>query len=366
MKKVIPLFLLSVLLVACLPTQPTTTVSTEDQSMLAQTASSADPTKTIPFIPTPEITPTASVNKNLAMERVSQIKGNINGIVVSGDIAYVGMGLRVAAIDIQKHEKPWLYSQSEPLPGAVSLLLLLPGEPDPFLLVNADRNLAVLDLSTPDTFTPIQQLELTGNLTAMIFDPHADILYVGGKVDKNTGFISAIEITPERQMKVIQSIDMPEFPLSLGLAEGSLFAGAEGYQGGLYRIQLASPGKLSPAELVIESTPIRPFQPFSLQVIGDRLYVSYKAIEAYHISDPEQPQQVWRTAGHVVREFRVVGDQIYWFGWTIKSENMYEVIDAPEAIPGSPVGMIASCTAIHDNAFLIAYEGFEIYETRLP
>jgi hypothetical protein len=200
----------------------------------------------------------------------------------------------------------------------------------------------------------------------MIFDPLANILYAGGKVDKNTGFISAIEITPERQMKFIQSIDMPEFPLSLGLAEGSLYAGAEGYQGGLYRIQLDSPEELSPAKRVIESTPIRPIQPFSLQVIGERLYVSYKAIEAYDISDPAQPQQRWRTAGHVVREFRVVGDQIYWFGWTIKSEKLFEVVNAPEAITGSPVGSIASCTAIHDGAFLIAYEGFEIYEVEKP
>ncbi len=94
----------------------------------------------------------------------------------------------------------------------------------------------ILDISTQNMFTSIQQLGLTGSLTAMIFDPQSNILYAGGKIEKNIGFISTIEITPERQMKVIQSIDMPEFPLSLGLAEGSLFSGAEGYQGGLYLI----------------------------------------------------------------------------------------------------------------------------------
>jgi len=278
-------------------------------------------------------------------------------------VAFVGLDQSVEMIDISQHEKPRIISQSESLPGEVSLLLLIPGEPDPLLVVNSDRYLVVLDLSIPNTFTPIQQVELTGSLTAMIFDPQANILYAGGKVEKTTGFISAIEITSQRQMNIIESIEMPEFPLSLGLAEGSLFAGAEGYQGGLYRIQLSSPGELSPAILVIESTPVNPLQPFNLQVIGERLYLSYKAIEAYDISDPEQPQQVWRTAGHVVREFRAVGDQIYWFGWTIKSENMYEVIDVPEAVTGSPVGLIAGCTAMHDEAFLIAYEGFEIYET---
>lgn len=113
---------------------------------------------------------------------------------------------------------------------------------------------------------------------------------------------------------------------------------------------------------MIESTPIRPLQPFSLQVIGGRLYVSYKAIEAYDISEPEQPEQLWLTAGHVVREFRVVGDQIYWYGWTIKSEKLYEVVSVPETISGSPVGLIASCTAMHYQAMLVADDDFEIYE----
>lgn len=357
------LFLVTVWLVACVPAHSTPAVMNEQALTPSLKPTDRNTTAVEQPLSTSTITPNTTSNQKTILTQVSQIQGNINGIVVSGDIAYIGMGLRVAAVDIHQHEKPWLYSQSEPLPGAVSLLLLIPGEPDPFLLVNADKYLVILELSTPNTFTPIQQLELTGNLTAMIFDPHANILYAGGKVDKNTGFISAIEITPERQMKFIQSIDMPEFPLSLGLAEGSLYAGAEGYQGGLYHIQLPAPGDLTQANLVIESTPVNPLQPFSLQVIGERLYVSYKAIEAYDISAPEQPQHIWRTAGHVVREFRVVGDQIYWFGWTIKSEKMYEVVDAPETISETPVGMIASCSAIHDNAFLIAYEGFEIYET---
>jgi hypothetical protein len=365
MKKLL-IFLITVWLVACVPAQPTQTVPLEKTNPPIPKLTHPNPTDTAITIPTSAPLPGASVHPPAALRQVSQLKENINGIVLSGDVAYVGLDQTVAAIDISQHENPWAISQSESLPGDVALLLLIPGEPDPFLLVNADRYLVILDISNQNMFTPIQQVELTGSLTAMIFDPQSNILYAGGRVEKNTGFISAIEITSQRQMNIIESIEMPEFPLSLGLAEGSLFAGAEGYQGGLYHIQLPAPGELTQANLVIESTPVNPLQPFSLQVVGGRLYVSYKAIEAYDISDPDQPQQVWRTAGHVVREFRVVGDQIYWFGWTIKSENMYEVINAPESISGSPVGLIAGCTAMHDRAFLIAYEGFEIYETIEP
>lgn len=283
-------FLFTVWLTACVPAQSTPTVMMEKTAIITPKPTHPNSTNTEIYLPTSTIAPAETVNQKPELRQVSQIQENINGIVVDGDLVYAGLDQSVAVIDISQHDNPRIISRSETLPGDVSLLLLIPGDTDPFLLVNADRNLVVMELSTPNTFTPIQQMALSGEITAMIFDPDSSILYAGGRVDKHAGFITSIEITSERQLKIIESISMPEFPLSLGLAEGSLYTGAEGYQGGLYHIPLTSPGKLSPANLVIESTPINPLQPFSLQVIGQRLYVSYKAIEAYDISDPEKPQ----------------------------------------------------------------------------
>lgn len=236
MKKSLFLFLITVWLTACVSAHPTPSVMVAQPLTPSSKPTRPKPTDIEQPRSTSTISPNATNNQKMILWQVSQIQENISGIVLSGDVAFVGLDHSVVMIDICQHENLRIISQRESLPGDVSLVLIIPGDPDPLLLVNADGYLVILDVSTQNMFTSIQQLELTGSLTAMIFDPQSNILYAGGKIEKNIGFISAIEITPERQKKVIQSIDMPEFPLSLGLAEGSLFFGAEGYQGGLYLI----------------------------------------------------------------------------------------------------------------------------------
>lgn len=359
---------MAMLISGCVSPQSTSPVPPENPTTTPQAVTEEITTGTeTDVFPSPDVINSTGSNDPV-LKRVAQIRGNVNGIAVLGNTAYIGLGSRIAALDIKDHERSRIVSQSEPLAEPVSLILLIPGDPGLFLLVAAGTQLHVLDLSPENLFTPIHQLGLSGKITAMIYDVESKILYVGSKTGPSSGqqggVITTLAFSLVEGLTLLENINMPEFPLSLGLAEGSLYAGAEGYQGGLYHIPLPAPGDLTQANLVIESTPIRPLQPFSLQVIGERLYVSYKAIEAYDISDPEKPQQVWmiNVGGHVVREFHVLGDQIYWYGWTIKSEKMYEVEGVPEAISGSPMGLIASCTAMHYQALLVADEDFEIYE----
>ncbi len=158
---------------------------------------------------------------------------------------------------------------------------------------------------------------------------------------------------------------MPERPLSLALSSEGLFAGAEGYQGGLYYLQLVSKGMLSAPILVIASTPVEPFQPMSMQVIGDRLYLGYLGLHAYDITDPEQPERVWSAGGNIVRGFSLDGDQVFTFGWTILSEYVRHPIRAPEPITGLLVGIPGSVTDVHKGNFLVAYDTLEIYQLTL-
>lgn len=300
--------------------------------------------------------------------------GSINGITVVGDVAYVGMGPRVAAIDISQHNKPQLMRQSEPLPGIVTQLLQIPREPAPLLLANAGRYLVLMDTSNPDELKPIHQLELTGAISAMVWDARLSILYAGGSVyqapDRYTGFISAVDLTLDNHLKLIMSIAMPEQPLSLALGKESLFAGAQGYEGGLYHIQVKISGELSTPRLVIASTPTRPFQPASMQVIGERLYVSYRTMEAYELTKPDQPVQTWAksVSGIVVKGFSVAGDQIHIFGWapTDPYTPVLDTITVSEPITGSPMGEIATITAMHNGDFLVAYHDLKIYDTANP
>jgi hypothetical protein len=364
-KRIFVLFLLLSLLSGCVPataiTRPTATIPPTPTTIPTQTRA-----------PILESTHTTLPVSDFNLERIAQLGGSIKGITVMGDLAYVGMGPRVAAIDISQHEHPRLVRQSEPLPGLVTQLLQIASGPAPLLLVNAGRNLAVMDISNPNELKPIHQLELEAEISALVWDEREGMVYVGGSIYQGpsstdyTGFISAVGITSDGDLNLMDSVVMPEWPLSIALAEGSLFAGAQGYEGGLYRIQLKTPGELSTPHLVIASTPERPLQPLRMQVVGKTLYLGYKALEAYDITDPDQPVQIWaRSAygGGVIDDFILAGEQSYVFGWTILSEYVYDVMTLPQPIVGSPIGEIASVTAIHNEDFLVAYNDLEIYDT---
>ena len=71
--------------------------------------------------------------------------------------------------------------------------------------------------------------------------------------------------------------------------------------------------------LVIASIPGMPLQPTCMQVNGESLYLGYRDIEAYNITNPDQPVCTWveNLGGIVLKDFSVIGKQIYIFGWTI-------------------------------------------------
>lgn len=363
MERTLALFLISILLISCTPT-PSTTLPTATVSPKPTTPYTQAPSP-IPTL-SPEATSTPQSESNLTLERTAQTGGRINGITVVGDVAYVGMGPRVAVIDISQARNPQLIHQSEPLPGAVTQLVYIDNESASFLLIAAGKYLVLIEASHATELILIQQMELTGAISALVWDHQQGIAYVGGSIfqrpNRYSGYITAIQLTTDNHLHLIDTTDMPERPLSLTLGQECLYAGAEGYSGGLYYIQLKGQGMLSKPILVITSTPTEPLQPMSMQIVGDRLYLSYLGIEAYDITNPTQPEQVWSVGGSVVQSFILDGEQIYAFGWTILSEFIRYVINVPEPVLGSPAGITGSVTAVHNGNFLVAYDNLEIYQ----
>jgi len=323
--------------------------------------------------PTPAATSIPQSGSTLMIQRVTQLGGGINGITIVGDVAYVGMGPRLAAIDISQHEHPQLIRQSEPLPGLVNLLLQISSADAPLLLIGAGKYLLLVDPSNPGGLIPSYQLELDGAISALVWDAGASKIYVGmssyQQPARQTSIISSIDFSLDNQLKIISSVSMPEYPLSLALGKDGLFAGAEGDEGGLYHIHLNGSGTLFEPHQVIASGPVEPLQPLYLQVIGDYLYLSYRDIEAYEITNPDQPKKIWSqhvTGIDIVKGFDVVGDQVYAFGWTILSVFVRGAAPLPEPITGSPIGEIATVTSIHNGGFLVANNDLEIYAVDNP
>lgn len=355
-KPILALFVLSALLISCTPAIPPT-----------------QPTAILRATRTSTLAPTPPPAGDRMLERVAQTGGSIHGITVMGDLAYVGMGPRVAVIDIRQPESPRLVSQSEPLPGLVTQLIKISRDSATLLLVNAGKYLVLMDPSNPENIHPIRRMELEGAITAMAWDDRANILYAGGSIYQTpvslgyTGFITAVNLTLDNDLKLIDTVTMPAQVLSMALGERSLFAGAEGKETGLYHLRVSTPGDLSTPRRVIASVREAPLHPTSMQVIGDRLYLGYRSVDAYDITNPDQPVRVWRVyASIVVKSFDVVREGIIAFGWTITNEYMLDTIIPPETIEGASMGVIASDTALHNGDFLVAYNDLEIYDAVYP
>jgi hypothetical protein len=365
-KRAVVVILIIGLLVGCAPAaakkRPTATMPQNPTTIPTQTRT-----------PILESTPTTHPASDFNLERIGQLGGSIKGITVMGDLAYVGMGPRVAAIDISQHEHPRLVNQSEPLPGLVTQLVQITSGPAPLLLVNAGRTLVLMDPSNSGELRPIRQLKLESDISALVLDEREGVVYAGGLVVQDLGYensfslISAVGITSEGNLNLMNSIAMPDSLLSLALAEGSLFAGVGGYDGGLYHIQLKNPGEFSAPELLIASTPERPLAPLRMRVHGKTLYLSYEGIQAYDITVPDQPERIWSGgAGWVgiTEDFIFAGEQCYVFGYTILSEYKYDVVTLPRPTTDSTIGEAASSAAMHDDAFLVAYNDLGIYSAK--
>lgn len=372
------ILILIILVVAC---QPASTPTHSIPTVSSEASVTITPSPTQPSTPTamathttaPTSTPTSipHVEASLALERVAQLGGSINGITVVGDVAYVGMGPRVAAINISDHQNPQLISQSEPLPGLVTQSVQVSQGIAPLLVVNAGMYLVVIDTSRPDGPEYIHQLELPGVISAMVWDPTVSVLYAGGSVYQApfeySGFIALLDLTLDHRLKLMDSISLPALPISLALAEGSLYAGTYSSTAGIYRMNLEAPGKLSTPQVVIANNAENTFTFYSMQVIGNRLYAGVNMdLQAYDITNPDQPTQLWSEfIGFSVYGFSTGGGQIDMFGWAGAGTYLpsQAALSPPEPITGEPFGEVASIVAWYKGDFLVAYEDLEIYAT---
>ncbi len=373
MKKYIVLLFLSCLIAACtvVSQSPTTeflaeptALETEIERNLPVPSSTPDSS----VVTSSEVAPALIVETDAFYTQVAQVGGSVSGLVFIEDVAYVGVGPRIAEIKYNHQGEIQLKKFSDPLPGRVTnLIKLVDGSADR-LVISAGKFLVIMELLDKATLSMKCQLEMPGEISSLVLDHVSHILYAGGAIYHSatdySGFISAVSLSEIGCMQLISSTDMPEPPLSLALGELGLFAGAEGYQGGLYYSQVNKSGELSSADLVIPSTPEAPFQPLCLQVFDDRLYASYRSVRAYDISTPKQPALVWEESvgGNVVKSFSIAEEWIFFYGWTIKSELVYDSFVPPEPVTGAPLGETTKITALYDGLFIVADHALKSFE----
>lgn len=365
MKKYIVLLFLSCLIAGCAFGNQSPTTEFVAEPTVLQT--NIDKTIAVPSsTPEPSVITSSGDEPDLVLDtdafykEIVQVGGSVSGLVFIEDVAYVGIGPRVAKMSFNQQGEIQLDKFSDPLPGRVTNLIKLVDRSAGHMVISAGKYLVIMDLLDKATLSMKCQLEMPGEISSLVLDLASPILYVGGAIYHSatdySGFISAVRLSENVCLELISSTDMPEQPLSLTIGEKGLFAGTEGYQGGLYYMQVNKPGELSSVDLVIPSTPEAPFQPLCLKVFDNRLYASYRSVRAFDISTPMHPVLIWEAnvGGNVVKSFSIAKERIFFYGWTITSELVYDSFVPPEPVTGALIGEISQVTVLYDGLFIVA------------
>ena len=106
-----------------LPPSPTAAATNTPQPTLTPTAQEPSPTAS-PATPLPSPPP---AKDPLAFNVVAQMGGTFDTLAIDGNTVYLGIGARLATVDISDPAAPQLLWQSEVLPGLVGALAVQPG-----------------------------------------------------------------------------------------------------------------------------------------------------------------------------------------------------------------------------------------------
>lgn len=367
------LILLVALLAGCRPPRPTrtpirtpaTTLSvTPKPSPVATRTPRPSPAPTQPATPTP--TPTAyPVTGELTFQVVAQRGGGITGVAVEGSVAYVGLGPRLAALDVSDPAAPQLISQSEVLPGRVSAVLVQ----DSVAYLGAGRYALTLDVSLSGDLARLDAVALPGAITHAVLGD--EVWYVGGAIYAgnfaNSGFVGTVAVTEPDRLAVLDWVGTPEQVSGLALAGETLFVGQPGDHQGIYTLDTADPTRLAQPELRTA------LDPYTLRVIGNRLYVGgFMRIRAFDLTDPHNPEPVWevkRTEAlplGVVSALEIQSGRMIALGLQPAGSPIpfREVVAPPEPIGGAAGAPVASLAAVTRGHLLMSGMGngaLEIY-----
>jgi hypothetical protein len=342
----------------------------------------------------------------------------IRGVALDGTMAFIGVGSRLAAVDLRQNTAPVLAAQSAELPGTALKVIPLPHQPTQRVVVSAGRYLSVLETAAQGEMPLITQSKLPGPINALILDVTTNRLYAGGalKDDATQGFVSSLAVQPDTLQLLdtvqlnapVQSLALAQAPLlSLSPAQGGMAAGNPDQaaapntatltliQPVLYvaqngvRDQNTVPDQngvqnQNGAQTQVSAVPVEDEQfgapeaaltlgqpVYSMTAAGDTLYLGADhSILAYRIRETARLEPAWQIeSGEDIRlpgavlGFELRANAIYVAGLRPDGSPFRQVVQPPEAINASSTVYTASCVAAANGQMLVAGEVLEIYNT---
>lgn len=270
--------------------------------------------------PTPA--PLALANE-VTFELIAQEGGEVHAVAVNGNMAYVGAGPRLVALDVTNLASPQFIARSELLPDIVEAVVIAEEDKAVRAYIGAGRYAVVLESGPYGEMVVLGMAEVPGHATAVAFGQ--SVLYVAGEAPgveyPNTGFVVSIDVREPIAPRVLDTISFPMGVSSLALAHGVLYAGHYGWEPSrLSVIPTDDPNSANAVsgEMGAPTTVELANELYSLLVVGDTLLAGgYLGVTAFDINQPLHPEQIWQVDSAadeplgMVKGMAYVGDSIY-------------------------------------------------------
>jgi len=345
-------------------------------------AASATPTGTPEATPTPAPSPmptavALAMTEELSFEMLAHEGGEVRSVAVDGNIAYVGVGPRLVALDVSNPGSPRQIGRSAALPGLVDALVLANDGQQTRVYAGAGGHVAALTLGAEGEIAVEGVVAMPGIVRALALEE--GLLYAGGIVlskDANaedSGFIAVVDVQQPAALAVLQSQDAPYPVTSLALKDEALFySGDYGWTGVRLAVMDVSDGMLGEPRPV----PGAELELYSLRVIGDTLVVGgYGTVTAFDIADPHSPQRLWQVEevdGYhlgMVNGFAFADGQLYLSGWQPAGAYIpfRRALTPPEPLSGASGAPASADVILSGRRLYVAEAGdLEIYDVSRP
>jgi len=383
-------FSLVLLLAGCVPRSATQTAPAEPLTTTTTPVTAAESTATVdpntatlsptlaPFTPTPLL-------PGMTLELVGQVGGESDALAIQGAYAYLGVGLRLAVVEITELSNPQIVGQSEILGGLVQSVALAG---DYAYVATGDGGVQVIDVADPTGPRRVGTLDLDGaaNDVAVVgnyaYVATGDSCMLGANASSIcTGNLRVVDISSPARPREVGRADTEGWPYSLAITgKFAYLVASDGTNlvGGLRVIEVSQPE----TPRLAGSLDTEDANGVALDVARNYAYIAGDSLWVIDISNPNTPHKISSLGAFMSSvDIAVAGNYAYVvnesceFGKCFSSLQAVDVTDP--ATPhqaqsqssqagASGMGVGRGIVLLDGLAYLVQDKGLEIRDVSKP
>lgn len=265
------------------PTSRSNTAETPSMSVPTTTLTTGEPVSEATTVPTASPSPVNEV----ALQVVGQFGGTSHALALRGDVALIGLGGRLAAVDVSDPTRPTVIASSPILGTTVEAVVV---ERDLAYVAANEGGLWLLDVHDPAQLRVLGSLQTPGQAEGVAV--RASLAFVAA----GEAGLQVVDVQDPAKPRPIAGLDTPADARSIALASNTVLiadADRKRQDGGLCVVDISQPTE----PRLIASLPLRDAQ--AVAVAGERAYVccacalgGYSTVRVFDISHPDRPEQI--------------------------------------------------------------------------